>query len=475
MIFNSLPFLIFIVIFTPVFFLLKGRARLWLMVIASYFFYGWWDWRFLGLVAFSTVLDFSLGLWLEREKEDRSRKRILWISLAVNLGVLAFFKYFNFFIDSFNVLLGNFGLESSSGILHIILPVGISFYTFQSLSYTIDVYFRKIPAEPDLLKFAGFIAFFPQLVAGPIVRASDFLPQLKDQHRGPVMSDMISGLDQVCVGFIKKVVIADSLALVVEGAFSAPLDYSSLHLMVSLMFYSFQIYCDFSGYSDIAIGIARMLGYEFPKNFNLPYIATSFSDFWNRWHISLSSWLRDYLYIPLGGNRKGSFNTYKNLMITMLLGGLWHGANWTFVFWGFLHGAYLILQRWIENLAGKLNLRVSGTFAGRVVLGLIVYIFVCYAWIYFRAPNFTVATLYVKGILSFDDLSVNSLIHKFWIVKGVVLIATLYALEWLNGRMNFTQYLDRFPILRVIFYASTIWAVALFGTFSENQFIYFQF
>lgn len=475
MIFNSIPFLVFILVFIPVFFLLKGRARLWFMVIASYFFYGWWDWRFLGLVGFSTVLDYSLGLWLEREQDNKARKRILFISLAVNLGVLGFFKYFNFFVDSFNTLLGAFGLESSSGILHIILPVGISFYTFQSLSYTIDVYYRKIPAEPDLLKFAGFIAFFPQLVAGPIVRASDFLPQLKDQQRGPVMGELISGLDQVFVGFIKKVVIADSLALVVENAFAAPLDYSSLHLMVSLVFYSFQIYCDFSGYSDIAIGLARMLGYEFPRNFNLPYIAISFSDFWNRWHISLSTWLRDYLYIPLGGNRNGKFNTYKNLMLTMLLGGLWHGANWTFVFWGFLHGFYLILQRWVETVSARLKLNVSGTFIGRVFLGLIVYILVCYAWVYFRAPNFSVATLYVQGILSFDDLSFNSLIHKFWILKGSMLIILLYSLEWLNGRMNFAQYLDRYPVLRVLFYAATIWAVSLFGTFSENQFIYFQF
>lgn len=374
--------------------------------------------------------------------------------------------------------MGQLGIQTSSKLFYIVLPVGISFYTFQTLSYTIDVYYKKIPAEHSFVKFATFISFFPQLVAGPIVRASDFLPQLQDNDRKVVWPNVLRGLDLIFVGFVKKVVIADSLAGVVEGAFASPADSSSLQLIISLVFYSFQIYCDFSGYSDIAIGIARMFGYEFPRNFNIPYIASSFSDFWTRWHISLSSWLKDYLYVPLGGNRNGKLNTYKNLMITMLLGGLWHGANWTFVFWGFLHGMYLVLQRLLSAIFERFDLYPKRSFfkfvfkAGAI---FIVYVLVCYAWIYFRSPNFGTASTYFKGILAFDNMSINSLVNKFWIVKGVVLISLLYIFELIGTKFEFENIFKGIPILRPSFYALVIWIISLFGVFSESQFIYFQF
>jgi alginate O-acetyltransferase complex protein AlgI len=478
MIFNSLPFLVFIIIVLPVFYLLKGNLRLFFVLIASYIFYGWWDWRFLGLLMFSTIMDYTLAKNIDKENNQLKRKWLLRISLIVNLGMLGFFKYFNFFIGSFNDIMTQIGLPSSSKALHIILPIGISFYTFQSLSYTLDVYYKKIQAEKSLLKFASFIALFPQLVAGPIVRAFDFLPQMEDNNRGPLKTDLLHGLDQIFTGYIKKVVIADSLAPVVDGAFASPVDFSSINLIVGIIFYSFQIYCDFSGYSDIATGLARMMGYRFPVNFNIPYISASFSEFWTRWHISLSSWLRDYLYIPLGGNRKGKFNTYRNLMVTMLLGGLWHGANWTFIFWGFLHGGYQVTQKFLEEGFKKLNLFPEKAFskiAFKLTTIIVVYIGVCYAWIFFRAPDFATASLYIKGILAFDDMSINSLVNKFWIVKGVILIALLFIFDLISTKIEFMRLFDKKPILRPSFYALVIWAVSLLGTFSENGFIYFQF
>ena len=359
MVFNSVAFLVFIGCFFPIYFLLKGNARLLFTLIASYVFYGWWDYRFLILIALSTCIDFYLSVLINNQEDPKRRKAVLAMSIFVNLAFLGFFKYFNFFIDSANDLLGLTGYGSGLTPMHIILPVGISFYTFQSMSYTIDVYRRAIRPEPSLLKFATFIGFFPQLVAGPIVRAVDFLPQLQKDHKFN-WSNFQVGLAQVLVGFGKKIVIADSLAPFVDGVFAFPGSYTSLVLIIGVVFYSFQIYCDFSGYSDIAIGIARMLGFTFPMNFNLPYFSRSFSEFWERWHISLSSWLRDYLYIPLGGNRGGKFNMYRNLMLTMLLGGLWHGANYTFIVWGLLHGFYLVVQRLITNVKKRLGISFPG-------------------------------------------------------------------------------------------------------------------
>ena len=519
MIFNSLPFFVFIGIFLPLYFFLKGKERLLLCLFASYFFYGWWDPRFLTLTAFSTIVDFYIGKTISETKEQKKRKRLLIISMVVNLGFLAFFKYFNFFIGSFQDLLMSVGYHGSMHSLNIIIPVGISFYTFQSMSYTIDVYNKKIAIEPNFIRFATFISFFPQLVAGPIVRASDFLPQFQEDRKFE-WDRVTAGTGQILFGFFKKVAVSDSLAPFVDQCFDAPGGFSSLHLLIGVFFYSFQIYCDFSGYSDIAIGLARVMGFDFPDNFKTPYFSKNFSEFWTRWHISLSSWLRDYLYIPLGGNRGGSLGswlvisvfmvltifltgwwwlillygmlggvmyaymkrsqenrvksfTYLNNMATMLLGGLWHGASWAFVFWGFLHGLYLIIQR----LAGPvwndfLNKIRTPQFIQNALAMLMVYFCTCFAWIYFRATDFEVANQIIIKIGSMDSFGV---INKFWIVKGFLVIGILVAIELANIRFTFWKVIQENPTFRVVSFAFLLWMIAFFGSFGGNSFIYFQF
>lgn len=480
MVFNSITFLVFSVIFFPVYFFLKGSLRLWWILIASYVFYGWWDVRFLSLIMLSTSLDFFAGKLISQTEDKGRRKLYLGLSLVMNLGILCFFKYFNFFIDSFIVMMESFGLQPSIGTLQIILPVGISFYTFQSLSYTIDVYRKEIPVENSLLKYASFIALFPQLVAGPIVRASDLLHQMSEDKKF-TWDNFNSGLGRILWGFFKKVAIADSLALFVDQSWLVHSSFGSLHLLIGVIFYSFQIYCDFSGYSDIAIGLARIMGYKFNENFRTPYFSKNFSEFWTRWHISLSSWLRDYVYIPLGGNRKGKFGTYKNNMLTMLIGGFWHGANWAFVFWGFLHGLYLILQRVVQPVWRKIFkiTRMPG-FLHTGISILVVYILTLVGWIYFRSgsmgrESFTIANDILLNILSFEDFTWAAVVNKFQVFKGFLLIFILLTVEMSNTyfRWNFMQ-LHR-PALRITLFAAAIWLIAMFGTFSANSFIYFQF
>lgn len=527
MIFNSLPFFVFIGIFLPLYFTLKGKARLLLCLIGSYFFYGWWDYRFLSLVMFSTLIDYVVGLKLEKEDEDSKRKRLMLISMVVNLGFLGFFKYFNFFQESFISMLNDMGLQAHPSTLKILLPVGISFYTFQSMSYTIDVYWRKIKVERDFIRFATFISFFPQLVAGPIVRASDFLPQFQ-KDRTFTWDRLISGTGQILWGFFKKVAVADSLAPFVDQCFQSPEGFSSLHLLIGIIFYSFQIYCDFSGYSDIAIGLARVMGFDFPDNFRTPYFSKNFSEFWQRWHISLSSWLKDYLYIPLGGSRGGSFGsvffivlplfllsifwagnwqtaliylsilaavsfatavymrrseankvkafTYMNNMVTMLLGGLWHGASWAFYFWGFLHGMYLIVQRFLGKPFGQLMtvLRFPKLMQQGIDI-LIVYFFTCLAWVFFRATDFDVAATYIYGIASLENFTPGSIVNKFWVLKGIILIGMLLLVEISDFKFNYSQLIQKSPAFRVASFVILLWIIAFFGSFGANSFIYFQF
>ncbi|MCH2083749.1 MAG: MBOAT family protein [Saprospiraceae bacterium] len=475
MVFNSITFLIFIGVFFPLYFSLKGRARLWLCFLASYLFYGWWDWRFLALIATSTVLDFWIGQTLEQTAESTQRKRLLWLSVAVNLGCLAFFKYFNFFLDSFQILLTNIGYSGELGSLQIILPVGISFYTFQSMSYTIDIYYGKIKHEKDWLRFATFIAFFPQLVAGPIVRAKEFLPQF-ERERKLDHERIIIGLGQVIWGFFKKIAVADSLAPFVDQCFASPSSFGSLHLLIGVIFYSFQIYCDFSGYSDIAIGLARMMGFDFPKNFRTPYFSKDFSEFWTRWHITLSSWLRDYLYIPLGGNRHGTFNTYKNLMITMLLGGLWHGASWVFVFWGFLHGMYLVIQRLFGAYWGQFLEWIRTPKVVRQLINMsLVYTFTCLAWIFFRATDFENALQLISGLGNLESFNLSQVTNKFWVIKGFLLIGVLLLIEVSDFKFDYRSLMVKSVVFRVTSMSILIWLMAFMGTFDSNAFIYFQF
>lgn len=522
MIFNSIPFFIFIGIFLPLYFILKKEARLWLCLIASYVFYGWWDYRFLSLIVISTLLDYSVGMFLDKADDQKQRKRLLLFSMVINLGFLAFFKYFNFFADSFADVLTSLGMEANWHTLNIILPVGISFYTFQSMSYTIDVWKKEIPTEKNFLRFATFIAFFPQLVAGPIVRASEFLPQFQTDRKFE-WRRIIDGSGQMIWGFFKKVAIADSLAPFVDQCFAAPDTFSSMHLFIGVIFYSFQIYCDFSGYSDIAIGLARMMGFDFPDNFRTPYFSKDFSEFWRRWHITLSSWLRDYLYIPLGGNRNGSFGsiffilvfmifaigatkwlwlipafliilgggyyylkkgnkekattfTMMNLMVTMLLGGLWHGSSYAFVFWGFLHGAYLAIQRIIGPVFGRLMDALHFPKGLKALINIaIVYVLTCFAWIFFRSPDFDTALSVINGIGNIETFTFGSVINKFVVLKGVLLVFVLLSIEVSDLTFNYKEMSLQSPIFRVVSYALLLWLIAFAGTFDSNAFIYFQF
>ncbi len=483
MVFNSLDFFLFAAVFFPLYFALRGRARLWLSLIASYVFYGAWDWRFLALIVTSTLIDYYLGLSLEDEQNETRRKRLLQLSLIANLGFLAFFKYFNFFIESATAGLQGLGYDGSLSTLNIILPVGISFYTFQSMSYSIDVYRRQIPVERNLLRFATFIAFFPQLVAGPIVRASDFLPQFAKDREFEWTRFQV-GLGQVIWGFFKKVAIADSIAPFVDQVWASPGTFGALHLLIGVVFYSFQIYCDFSGYSDIAIGLARIMGFDFPKNFNKPYFSQNFSEFWQRWHISLSGWLRDYLYIPLGGSRGSKWFTWRNLMITMLLGGLWHGAAWVFVFWGFLHGSYQVVGRVLSPYWQKFWSAIRAPAWVQVPINVaIVYALTCFAWIYFRAgapgiamaDQLPVAHAIIGGIFSSEGWSFNAVINKFIIIKGCLLIAMLLIVELIDEVQPMWQLVEQRPVFRIASFASLLWVIALFGVFSASAFIYFQF
>ncbi len=511
MVFNSVTFLVFALIFFALYFNTRGRVRTWVCLLASYLFYGWWDWRFLSLIVFSTVMDWWFGVWIARmdapddtrqqinsgsavlrffgDLAERAtalgwnRKTVLTFSMVMNLGFLGFFKYTNFFIESFAALVRSLGMQPSNVTLHIILPVGISFYTFQSMSYTIDVYRKEIKWEPSLLKFATFIALFPQLVAGPIVRASDFLYQMSEDKKLD-MQRIYSGLGRVLWGFFKKVAVADSLAPFVDQVFQAPHTFSAAHLTVGVVFYSFQIYCDFSGYSDIAIGLARMMGYDFPENFRTPYFSKSFSEFWTRWHISLSSWLRDYLYIPLGGNRNGKMGTYRNNMLTMLLGGLWHGANWAFVFWGFLHGLFLIAQRIVAPLWLRLANRLLLPRWVRTGISIaVVYVLTLIAWVYFRAgsiglaggDSFGTANTILGTIARGADFSPGSIINKFQVIKGGILLVILLAVEISNPVVRWNPIQTARPYVRWAIFAVLLWLIALFGTFGSNAFIYFQF
>src|SRR5215207_5592494 len=349
-----------------------GRWRLFTLA-ASYVFYGWWDWRFCGLLAASTLANQVFAVAIHRAREQRQRKALLTIAVVANLGALGFFKYYDFFVTSAQNALADVGIDVSRAVLDVTLPIGISFFTFQALSYVIDVYrgdFRPV----TLAKFAVYLSFFPHLVAGPIVRAREFLPQL-GKPRDPRRVDVGLAAFLIVGGLFKKVVIANYLAeSIVDDVFAAPELHSGAEVLFATYAYAVQIYCDFSGYTDIAIGVALLLGFRFPQNFDAPYSAESLQDFWRRWHMTLSRWLRDYLYIPLGGSRGSKLFTYRNLMLTMLLGGLWHGAAWTFVVWGGIHGAGLAVERWLADRRERRR--------------LVTFHVVCAAWIFFRADSF---------------------------------------------------------------------------------------
>ena len=344
MLFNSLDFAIFLpLVFILYWFVANKSLKVQnlLIVFSSYLFYGWWDWRFLSLIIFSTLIDYSIGLQLSKHNNESKRKILLWTSVFVNLGFLGFFKYYNFFLGNFISAFSLFGSQISANSLNIILPVGISFYTFQTLSYTIDVYKNKLEPTQDLVAFSAFVSFFPQLVAGPIERATNLLPQFYSKRTFD-SSKAINGLKQIIWGLFKKIVIADNCAQYANEIFQNHQEYNGLTLILGAFYFTFQIYCDFSGYSDIAIGTSKLFGFKLMKNFHFPYFSRDIAEFWRRWHISLSTWFRDYLYIPLGGSRVNTILKIRNIMIIFMVSGFWHGANWTYIFWGALNAIYFL-------------------------------------------------------------------------------------------------------------------------------------
>ena len=408
MLFQSLEFFIFFLVTATCYFLYAPRHRTLLLLFASYYFYMSWDFRFGSLILISTIIDYIAGIIIEDTPQHTRKKKVaLVISLATNLGILATFKYLNFFIDSFYDLLTVFGNTSTHTEIHIVLPVGISFFTFQSMSHTIDVYRGSLKAERDFTRFALFVAFFPQLVAGPIVRASEFLPQLGHTFKFNWVRT-VWGIEKFLVGLVKKLVIADNMSPLVDSVYANPGNFGSSMLWVATLCYAIQIYADFSGYSDMAIGTARILGFKLPENFNMPYLSRTPSEFWTRWHMTLSRWLRDYLYIPLGGNRGGSLFTYRNLMLTMLLGGLWHGASYNFILWGAGHGALLCIYRLAQPTIKSLKKYDNAFFY--LSSSALMFLFTLLLWVPFRAATLADTMTVWKGmfgIANFDSLGVE--------------------------------------------------------------------
>ena len=468
MLFNSFVFLAFLCLVYSVYLLLfrYHRAQNVLLLVASYVFYGYWDWRFLSLLGISTLVDYFAGLGLQSSQNDRNRKLLLGLSITANLSILAFFKYFNFFTESFAGLLSSFGFVVHEFPLKIILPVGISFYTFQTMSYAIDVYRRKISATSNLLDFALFVAFFPQLVAGPIERASSLLPQIASPRK-LTWTHIDVGAYLILWGFFKKVVVADNMALVANRIFNHYPDYQGLDLFFGVLAFTVQIYADFSGYSDIARGISKLMGIDLMINFKLPYFSSDPRDFWSRWHISLSSWLRDYLYIPLGGNRKGKVRTYLNLMLTMVLGGLWHGAAWHFVLWGAYHGTLLSIHRMLPSKRPVVAASALSTFFKTLFMFFLVLI----GWIFFRSET-TDQMLYIFTHIG-PTISQQT--------SGIAFDVLFYSLpllifEMVQHRSGDLLVLTGWgPLLRAPVYAFVLLWIMIFGVRESIEFVYFQF
>ena len=433
MLFNSFEYLLFLPLVYSLYWSVKSsRFRTMLLLVASYFFYGWWDWRFLGLIAASSLLDYFVGRQLGATENTLRRKWLLAISLTANLGLLMYFKYANFFLESFLALSKSLGIQANVSSLSIILPVGISFYTFQTLSYTIDVYRRTLPPERDLLNFATYVSFFPQLVAGPIERAGRLLPQFRVLHRFD-RGDAAIGIKQILWGLFLKTVIADNAATFVNHIFAEPGIMSSTTLMLGTVLFAFQIYGDFAGYSEIAIGTARLFGFRLMTNFRYPYLSRDIAEFWRRWHISLSTWFRDYLYIPLGGSRGGRWVALRNIIIIFLVSGFWHGANWTFVFWGLLNGLLFIplylLGRNRLHLDVVASRRSWLTVSELLNIGL-TFTLVCICWVFFRADSITLALEYLGRM--FSGAAGEYLLWSALPILGV--IAVLMIIEWVNRR-----------------------------------------
>ena len=479
MLFNSLHFVIFFPCVVLAYFFLPFRFRwIWLLV-SSYYFYMVWNPVYALVIVLLTTIDYFAGLRMGAAQDKRQRKKYLLGSIAANLGLLFTFKYFNFFNASLKTVFDWFGWSYQVPGFHLLLPLGISFHTFQALSYTIEVYRGNKEPERHFGKFALFIVFFPQLVAGPIERSTSLLPQIHERHSFDY-DRVVNGLKLMFWGFFKKIVIADRLADVVNTVYNNPHDYSGLSLIAATYFFAFQIYCDFSGYSDIAIGAAEVMGFKLMENFRQPYLSQSIAEFWRRWHISLSTWFRDYLYFPLGGNRVATGRWVFNIMTVFLISGLWHGANGTFVIWGGLHGIYMLGSRWTQDLRD----RVAAALGLERVPGLrgflrtvITFHLVSFAWIFFRANTiddafYIVRNLFVNVQTNSKEIGLDSL--EFSLV--ITLIIFLFAMDWRQTKGSIRAVLARQPFfLRWALYTAGSCALIALGVFTSNKFIYFQF
>jgi alginate O-acetyltransferase complex protein AlgI len=476
MLFNSTAFFLYFAVVFSLYCLLDHRKQNLLLLVAGFFFYGCWDWRFTGLLLASSFFDFYLGKKISETEVAAAKRRLLTLSVVLNLSILGFFKYFNFFIENARLLLHALGLPHDFYALDIILPLGLSFYTFQSLSYTIDVYRGRVAPAQRFLDMAVYVSFFPHLVAGPIVRASDLLPQVITPR---VISwrKITEGTHMIFWGLFKKVVIADNLAALVDPIFTPGASLSAPLVLIGLYCFAFQIYCDFSGYSDMARGLAKWLGFDIMQNFNVPYFSSNPSEFWRRWHISLSEWLRDYLYIALGGNRGGRGRTYSNLMITMLLGGLWHGAAWTYVLWGAFHGLLLVAHRLLREipLVGSILAPFSRLPGGRIFKIVSFFHLICLSWLFFRCLSLEQvgdmlwALGAVSEFLAFDSYA--PLLGQFLLIASPLVVC-----EWYLYRKNDPwAFLYAPTAVRALLYLVLFYSIVIFGAGGGKEFIYFQF
>lgn len=473
MLFNSWEYIFYLAVVTALFFALPQRARVPFLLVASYYFYMQWDWKFAFLIGAVTLVNWEAGRRIADAASDRARKAWLWLAVAASLGVLFFFKYYNFFNESFRTLFEAAGLPYMVPYLPIILPVGISFFTFQALSYPLDVYRGDHGAERSLTRFAAYVVFFPQLVAGPIERASTLLDQFSQNHRFSI-ERLGLGAQLIVWGLFKKVVIADRLGIYVDEIYAAPELHGGSTLLLATYFFAVQIYCDFSAYSDIAIGSAWVLGFQLSRNFALPYLASSIADFWRRWHITLTTWFRSYVYYPLGGNRVSTVLWMRNIWVVFLVSGVWHGAAWTFVIWGALHAAYYVVQwAWNRVVPAPENPRWWASLLGIVV----TFHAVVLAWVFFRAENVSDAWLVVTTILSQSPTMPDLGASRFTAAINLALVLFLLAVQVAQAKGWFAIYLGRSPfppVMRAAGSALLVCGIALLGA-SSGAFIYFQF
>lgn len=484
MLFNSIDFAIFLpIVFVLYWFVTDHNLKLQnlLIAVASYFFYGWWDWRFLSLILFSTVIDYTIGMKLANEDNDRKRKYLLWVSMFVNLGFLGFFKYYNFFLDNFVTAFSFMGMPINARSLNIVLPVGISFYTFQTMSYTIDVYRKKLEPTRDFISFAAFVSFFPQLVAGPIERATHLLPQFYEKRKFSYAL-AVDGLRQILWGLFKKVVIADGCAEFANMIFNNSESYSGSTLVLGAFFFTFQIYGDFSGYSDIAIGTSRLFGFDLMQNFAFPYFSRDMAEFWRRWHISLSTWFRDYLYIPLGGSRGSLAKKVRNTFIIFIVSGFWHGPKWTFIVWGALNAIYFLPLLLLNRNRINTNVVAEGkkmpTIRELYQMG-VTFLLTIFAWIFFRADDMGHALRYIRTIFSRSLFEVPNFSNRGAATILIGFILFFMVIEWFGRHDQFAlQKIGlawKRPLRYAMYYFFVI--IVLYKSLGAEgaQFIYFQF